>query len=257
MSLPGTQGTASQPFGFAGQQQDPTGLVYLRARYYAPALGRFMSRDPLPGNLAVPLTLNRFTYVRNDPTLVVDPSGLVAIDPDAGNAESGNFTRPAAPGKSHVLQPPNCVDPSANCGTGAPALCFPIIGCLAWGGIIKDPGKHDGGEGGSGGYRYPIRLTEQKLGEIIDTHTEYGNLYVDGTSYFDPTLSEADIRAVIMEAGNSRPVAEGNGTYYRTYTYSGGEVGWDRVTGEETSTVTVITDRFGNVVTAHPGGRDS
>ncbi|HEV7214107.1 MAG TPA: RHS repeat-associated core domain-containing protein [Chloroflexota bacterium] len=59
-----SQGTVSQPFGFTGQQQaDPTGLVYLRARSYSPALGRFMGRDPVAGNPADPLSLNRATTV--------------------------------------------------------------------------------------------------------------------------------------------------------------------------------------------------
>ncbi|HEV7214109.1 MAG TPA: RHS repeat-associated core domain-containing protein, partial [Chloroflexota bacterium] len=47
-----------------------------RARSYAPALGRFMTRDPVAGNLADPLSLNRYSYVRNDPTRLTDPSGL-------------------------------------------------------------------------------------------------------------------------------------------------------------------------------------
>jgi RHS repeat-associated protein len=37
---------ASSEWTFTGEQNDPTGLVYLRARYYEPALGRFLNRDP-------------------------------------------------------------------------------------------------------------------------------------------------------------------------------------------------------------------
>ncbi|HND49227.1 MAG TPA: RHS repeat-associated core domain-containing protein, partial [Anaerolineales bacterium] len=32
-------------YGFAGEMADVTGLTYLRARYYSPLEGRFMSRD--------------------------------------------------------------------------------------------------------------------------------------------------------------------------------------------------------------------
>ena len=44
-----TSSTGSQPneFDFAGQQTDPTGLQYLRARYYDPETGGFVSRDPM------------------------------------------------------------------------------------------------------------------------------------------------------------------------------------------------------------------
>jgi hypothetical protein len=35
---------AGTEWTFTGEQNDPTGLVYLRARYYDPAVGRFLSR---------------------------------------------------------------------------------------------------------------------------------------------------------------------------------------------------------------------
>src|SRR3990172_8180834 len=37
-------------FSFTGEQNDPNGLEYLRARYYDGETGRFLSRDPLSGN---------------------------------------------------------------------------------------------------------------------------------------------------------------------------------------------------------------
>src|SRR5438093_10524792 len=59
-----TQGTSAQAFRFAGEQRDPeTSFVDLRARYYVPSLGRFLSRDALLGRFVSPLTLNRYTYV--------------------------------------------------------------------------------------------------------------------------------------------------------------------------------------------------
>lgn len=70
------QGTSTQPFGFTGQQQDSNGLVYLRARYYDPQSGRFLSRDSVFGSTSAPLTLNRYSYALNNPLLLTDPSGL-------------------------------------------------------------------------------------------------------------------------------------------------------------------------------------
>ena len=49
-----SQGSVIQPFGFTGQQVDPSGLVYLRARFYDPTSGRFMSRDPRLGTPGSP-----------------------------------------------------------------------------------------------------------------------------------------------------------------------------------------------------------
>lgn len=69
-----------QPFKFAGEQrdEDETDLIYLRSRYYERFLCRFMSRDSYMGNVYDPLTLNRYTYVENDPVNKVDPSGHVS-----------------------------------------------------------------------------------------------------------------------------------------------------------------------------------
>jgi RHS repeat-associated protein len=68
-------GTSSQPFGFTGEPRDGTGLTYLRARYYDPELGRFLSRDTWPGIPSSPITLNRYAYAYDNPTTQTDPSG--------------------------------------------------------------------------------------------------------------------------------------------------------------------------------------
>ncbi len=74
-----SQGTSSQPFGYTGEQGDgEAGLVYLRARYYDPSAGRFISRDPFPGLLLVPQTVNGYPYVVNNPTNLTDPGGRIA-----------------------------------------------------------------------------------------------------------------------------------------------------------------------------------
>lgn len=63
------------PRGFTGQRHDASGLLYLHARYYDPALGRFISPDP-----TIPATdtigLNRYTYAANDPVDRTDIDGL-------------------------------------------------------------------------------------------------------------------------------------------------------------------------------------
>jgi len=73
-----TTGTGSSIFAFAGEQSDATGLVYLRARYYGPTFGRFLSRDQWNGDLHQPLSHNAWLYVYANPTNGVDPSGLIA-----------------------------------------------------------------------------------------------------------------------------------------------------------------------------------
>ena len=61
---------------FNGKEKDATGLYYYGARYYDPDTGRFISRDPLVGDLESPQTLNRYTYCANNSLKYVDPTGL-------------------------------------------------------------------------------------------------------------------------------------------------------------------------------------
>ncbi|HLH25972.1 MAG TPA: RHS repeat-associated core domain-containing protein [Chloroflexota bacterium] len=62
--------------GFTGEPQDPdNGLVYLRARSYDPAIGRFLERDSLLPDPKHPDSFNRFTYAGNNPSSNSDPSG--------------------------------------------------------------------------------------------------------------------------------------------------------------------------------------
>ncbi len=69
--------TPSEPkLGFTGHQYDPeTGLVYSRARYYDPDLGRFISRDTYEGEVGDAPSLHRYAYVRANPLRYTDPTG--------------------------------------------------------------------------------------------------------------------------------------------------------------------------------------
>jgi RHS repeat-associated protein len=74
-SVLSSSGSGSSAYGFTGEWTDNTGLVYLRARYYAPGQGRFISRDTWAGDYNRPLTLNGFPYVQGNPINRGDPSG--------------------------------------------------------------------------------------------------------------------------------------------------------------------------------------
>jgi RHS repeat-associated protein len=63
-----------QPYSFTGREYDPeTGLLYYRARYMDPEIGRFISRDPI-GFAGGDVIL--WGYVGNNPVNWVDPEGL-------------------------------------------------------------------------------------------------------------------------------------------------------------------------------------
>jgi len=74
-----TSSAADPKFKYTGEWltsvQDGTGLYYLRARYYDPSVGRFLSQDPILGSLFVPQSLNRYAYVVNNPLKYTDPTG--------------------------------------------------------------------------------------------------------------------------------------------------------------------------------------
>ncbi|MCI8610758.1 MAG: RHS repeat-associated core domain-containing protein, partial [Clostridiales bacterium] len=68
-------------FGYNGQYgvlTDPNGLLYMRTRYYNPALKRFMKADILEGSIADSTSMNVFAYANGNPISFVDPFGLSA-----------------------------------------------------------------------------------------------------------------------------------------------------------------------------------
>ncbi len=78
-----TSSSCSTNYKFTGYERDTeTGIDYAFARYYNPHVGRFMSGDPLGGDISDPQTLNRYTYTRNNPINLIDMSGLDSIDPN-------------------------------------------------------------------------------------------------------------------------------------------------------------------------------
>jgi RHS repeat-associated protein len=77
-----SDGTLPTDFGFTGQRHDDTGLIFMHARYYDPALGRFVSADTLVPQPRNPQSLNRFSYALGNPLRYRDPTGHQStVDP--------------------------------------------------------------------------------------------------------------------------------------------------------------------------------
>ncbi len=67
------EGTISQPYRFSTKRyDDQTGLVLYGYRFYSPATGRWLSRDPLGESVG----MNLYGFVWNDPVNWIDPLGL-------------------------------------------------------------------------------------------------------------------------------------------------------------------------------------
>ena len=75
------------PLRFAARELDAqTGLYYVRARWYDPFLGRFMSEDPI----GLEGGINQYAYALNDPVNLSDPTGLWTCDRNDVTNECSN-----------------------------------------------------------------------------------------------------------------------------------------------------------------------
>lgn len=83
-----------------------TGLAYIRARYYDPDSGRFISKDPKAGNDQDGQSLNRYVYAVNNP--VIDISGL--------SAKEATGTSTKQPLRSEIRSRGNAIDGWRNIG---------------------------------------------------------------------------------------------------------------------------------------------
>jgi RHS repeat-associated protein len=71
-----TAGSTDSIYGFTGEQTDPTGLIYLRARYLDGILGSFLQRDTWEGDPNRPISYNAWLYGYANPIQWVDRTGL-------------------------------------------------------------------------------------------------------------------------------------------------------------------------------------
>jgi len=74
-SVATTSGSGATTYGFTNEYQSQ-GKIYLRARFYAPSIGRFLTRDTWNGDANSPMSFNKWGYVEGNPINRVDPTGL-------------------------------------------------------------------------------------------------------------------------------------------------------------------------------------
>jgi RHS repeat-associated protein len=109
-ALTGHTGSAATALGYAGQYTlGASGLQYLRARYYDPATGQFMTPDPV-----APLTRAPYGYARGNPVANVDPSGYCGVE------SVGSFLESINPVSSE-----NCAFQAAEALNGATGIDLP------------------------------------------------------------------------------------------------------------------------------------
>jgi RHS repeat-associated protein len=77
----GPDGTKN-PIQYTSRENDQTGLMFYRARYYDPVMKRFISSDPI----GLAGGMNSYSYVGGNPSSMIDPSGLEGIYRGPGNS---------------------------------------------------------------------------------------------------------------------------------------------------------------------------
>ncbi len=187
-------------FKFAGEALDPqTGLYYLRARYYDPTVGRFISKDPLAGTVDVPMSRNRYAYALSNPLRYTDTLGLAA-DQNAGDQNLGSWWY-----------------------TENPQYSIPINTSLYFAGLANPIFGYIGG-------------TYSSLKDIATD--SWGSLFID-TSGLLLTAAGADVAAGVLGAGAllyevGSYVGQQFGVAYGDYmsTTVGDDVYYDLVSGQ-------------------------
>lgn len=122
-----TGGVSSpNPSQYTGRENDGNGLYFYRARYYSPALQRFISEDPI----GVEGGINLYGYAENDPVTLRDPNGKnpLAIAGCLLGAGAGAFAYHEMAGRKASLGG-YALSAAAGCGLGALAG-FGLAGLL-------------------------------------------------------------------------------------------------------------------------------
>jgi RHS repeat-associated protein len=141
--------SAPPPLGYVGREYDAeSGLYFMRARYYDPALGRFVSPDPVMGDLNNPASLHAYQYAYNNPLRFRDPTGAWAPS-DIANAVDG-----AAPGIGETV------------GRGLTRAGLTVVS-----GGVRIINAFRGEEG---------RRSNERLDRAIDSGSEQGAIVGDG-----------------------------------------------------------------------------
>jgi RHS repeat-associated protein len=130
------------------ERDSESGNDYAEARYNVSGLARFSSPDAIAGSTSDPQSFNRYSYVRNMPVMLTDPTGMIpgctTVRNRAPEASSSDADRTGGPSASDFSADP---PPQAGCGGGTPCE-YTLAGCA---GGFGGPGGAAGLDGGFSG----------------------------------------------------------------------------------------------------------
>lgn len=204
--------TVPNPFRFAGREWDAeTGLYYVRARYYDPVVGRFISEDPshLAGGL------NLYAYAANNPVSFTDPSGLEPCRVDQVSFWQREEYEALSPSDKKIVDD----DPCAWVEPATPILLDPIqvrlprdLACANPYYATFHPGNCD-----ESAHRFQERELPSPFGHGLESavfQTEYPE--------YELLLRRAQVAAQIRQDMFEQCMARGREFYSRPLRYAGG-----------------------------------
>jgi RHS repeat-associated protein len=217
---PTASGALTNEFDFAGQQTDPTGLQYLRARYMDPETGIFLSRDHM--NTHPAWLDNSFSYTAANPIRFVDPRGLERVEPEK-NAPFNESWRICMggppPGEVWIGPPVEEVCPKADDSrsmlAGVAEGAENLSDDIGWARVVLTDGTalaactagpKGCAVGYGAGYTIQVPLASFQLTvDIVATGTKCGDVFLGDTSGKDCAKS-----AIGLAAGSLPKLSEPN-----------------------------------------------
>jgi uncharacterized protein RhaS with RHS repeats len=209
-------------------------LSYFGARNYDPLRGQFISIDPVgfsPNNIH---SFNRYAYGNNNPYRYIDPDGRSAEDQKPDIKYHHLYPKPYV----HEVTPP----------LGAVAGFSRLLGATT--GVA---GAAKGVAGVPGRVQSRINLANEGMEHLAARHLS-GKA---NASQF--SIAESEVRGLLQSSGAvntpvSRTIDSADGVRYIREFDAGRAIGFDKFNGgKATSTMTIMTDKSGNLVTSFPG----
>ncbi|OCG61436.1 RHS repeat-associated core domain-containing protein [Gilliamella sp. Nev3-1] len=206
------------PLRFQGQYYDEeTGLHYNLNRYYDPFTGRYITQDPL-GILG---GLNSYQYVNGDPINWIDPLGLIKVENNGFEAIAGKRYK---------------VSNGADTAIPKTDLDHPIV---------QSRINIQNGDTDKGWMHVLKRHFSGKSNASQFTITEEAKYLIGSKQVSDIPIS--NIRMSVEKGTNIEQKL-----YERVVNFNK-NIGIDKFTGKPTNTMTILTDKAGNLITATPG----
>jgi RHS repeat-associated protein len=197
-------GSTRTRYGFTGRERDQlSGLLYFRARFYDPQVGRFISED----QIGLAGGINQFGYVQGNPINAIDPSGLSSIlvvvgARSAGGSGGAYIMLLDKYGKRISYRDCGCADADVASGRAVASDPNRMLG----NGVGDTPfGVYNfsGTQGGAVEWRDPNHpagfgtgkiLLDPLFGEVVDARRNLIRLHGGGTGLPDPYDLDQELR---------------------------------------------------------------